>query len=309
MDTLQITLFGHVTVIHPNGLTPLKLPRSIQSFLAYLLLQPHLVSRDMLMEVFWVDTPPDRARSSLTTAIWRLRQLIEPHGVPSGTYLITTNTSEVGFNWDCRHWLDTESFEQHVHPFLRKPLSTLGEDDVKHAEEILALYRGELLEGLYEDWALRERERFRSLYLNCLTHLMEHYTRRNDFAQSITYGQEILRHDQLREDIHRDLMRIYLEYGQRNMAARQYIQCRELLNRELGVPPLEETELLYQQIVTSTPACSSTNREALSQEITQLLHEFQLVKRSFDETGRALARIAQSVNRFMGEAALRNPSK
>ena len=98
METLQIALFGSVTVVHSSVLAPVRLRRGTQALLAYLLLQARLVPREVLMEVVWGDDSPDRARSSLTTAIWRLRQMLEPDHVASGTYLITSNTGEVGFN-------------------------------------------------------------------------------------------------------------------------------------------------------------------------------------------------------------------
>ena len=53
--------------------------------------------------------------------------------------------------------------------FCAVPLAELGKEDVSGIEGVLTLYHGELLEGVYDEWALRERERFRSLYLNCLT--------------------------------------------------------------------------------------------------------------------------------------------
>jgi DNA-binding SARP family transcriptional activator len=130
MQALQIALFGHVTVVHAQGQAPLRLSRSTQALLAYLLLQQHLVPRDVLMDVFWMDHSPDRARSNLTTALWRLRQLLEPGDVRPGTYLTASSTGEVGFNWDSDHQLDTESFEQRIYPLLRKPVSNLGEDDI-----------------------------------------------------------------------------------------------------------------------------------------------------------------------------------
>ncbi len=300
METLQITLFGHVSVVHPNAPAPLKLSRGMQALLAYLLLHQHLIPRDVLMDVFWVDASPDRARSNLTTALWRLRQALEPEDIPHGTYLITSNTGEVGFNWNSGHWLDTKAFEQHINPLLRKPVAALNDEYLREIEAVLALYRGELLEGVYDDWALRERERFRSLHLNCLTRLMECYASRNDFEQSIALAHEILRWDPVREEIHRTLMRIYWESGQRTLALRQYAKCRDLLAQELDIPPLEETQHLYQQILAST---HSGDRDAAApagnHEIAQLVHELQLVKQSLVEAARALERIDKAVNSLL----------
>jgi DNA-binding SARP family transcriptional activator len=267
------------------------------------------------MDVFWQENRPERARSSLTTAIWRLRHLLEPAGTPPGTRLITTSTGEVGFNWECNHWLDTATFEEQSYSLLRKPLTTCDSDDAVQMERLLALYRGELLEGHYESWALCEREHFRTLQLNCLMRLMEFHANHGNFDQSILYGQAILRQEPLREEIHRNLMRCYLANGQRALAVRQYVQCRDLLAQELALPPLEETEALYQQIVTaspivvravnpashSTPASTPPTVEAtpMPTEVEQLVRELHLVKQRLDETVKAFEQLAQNVSRLL----------
>ncbi len=64
METLQITLFGQVKVVHPNEAAPLKLRGGMQALLAYLLLHQHAVPWDVLMDVFWVDHAPDRGRGA-----------------------------------------------------------------------------------------------------------------------------------------------------------------------------------------------------------------------------------------------------
>jgi DNA-binding SARP family transcriptional activator len=130
---------------------------------------------------------------------------------------------------------------------------------------------------------------------------MEFHASRGDFEQSIAYCQEILRRDPLHEEIHRKLMRIYLESGQRTLAIRQYLLCRELLSKELGVPPLEETNMLYQHIVLSSSPGAPEGRQPVSSEITQLAHELHLVKRSLDQANSALVLIAQSIDRIMRE--------
>lgn len=300
MDTLQISLFGHVSVVHPQADGPLKLSRSTQGFFAYLLLQQTAVPRDVLMDVFWQDHAPDRARSSLTTALWRLRHLLEPEGVTHGTYIVTGHMGEVGFNWDSGHFLDTESFEQHIYPLLRKPIADLAGRDIEAIEQILKLYTGDLLEGMYDDWALRERERFRSLHLNCLTRLMECYVSRKNYERSIALAREILRRDPVREEIHRALMRIYFECGQRTLAVRQYIQCRDLLSEELGVLPLEETTSLFQQVIRSSrDQTRESSRLPTDSEIARLLDELQSVRQGLVETARALDRIDRSVAALM----------
>lgn len=299
METLHITLFGSIRVAHPAIAPQVKLSRGTQALLAYLLLQPRPVTRDALADVFWGEHAPDQARGNLNTAVWRLRQALEPVGVQPQTYLISTSAGEVGFNWESRHWLDVSAFEQRICPLLRRSLGDLDAPHIAQMEECLALYRGDLLEWLYTDWALRERERFRSLYLTCLARLMEHHAGRRNYEQSIAYGQDILRRDPLREEVHRSMMRIYLESGQRTLALRQYAQCCELLKRELDVPPLEETQALQRQIAGSSQTGGRTiEASSAISGLASFAQELQRVQQSIDEASRTLAQIQVAVSQL-----------
>ena len=54
----------------------------------------------------------------------------------------------------------------------------------------------------------------------------------------------------LREEIHREMMRSYVENGQRALALQQYEICQATLAKELGTSPMEDTQALYTQIFT-----------------------------------------------------------
>jgi DNA-binding SARP family transcriptional activator len=246
MTMLRMSLFGGVRVWWDDAGGDLKLTRSVQALLAYLLVQRHRTHRrEVLAGVFWGEHTDERARSCLTTAMWRLRRALEPAGVRRGTFVEVTPLGEVGFNAGSRHWLDVAEFEQCISRPLARPLQSLTGTDIDQVRAGLSLYTGDLLEGFYDDWAVRERERLRSLYLDGLACLMLYYRDHGDPQQGITWGQELLRHDPLREEVHRARMRLYLVRGPRALAARQYEQCRDLLATEMGIPPMEETRALY----------------------------------------------------------------
>jgi DNA-binding SARP family transcriptional activator len=249
MGILQVALLGGVHVTHNNWLTEAKLTREIQALLAYLLLQRHRAHpREVLAGVFWAEHSQEKARRALNTALWRLKKALEPEGIPSGTYLISTHSDTVGFNCQSQYWLDVEVFEEETNHLMTHTPQTVKEPNVHELEKTLDLYRGELLEGLYDEWALRERERLRATYLKGLKYLVQHYKSHAAYEKAITYGQQILNMDPIREDIHREMMKLYLECGQRALAARQYGICQLALARELGISPMEETQQLYAQI-------------------------------------------------------------
>jgi DNA-binding SARP family transcriptional activator len=249
MGILQVALLGGVHVTHNNWLTEAKLTREIQALLAYLLLQRHRTHpRELLASLFWAEHSHEKARRALNTALWRMKKALEPEGVLAGTYLISAHSDEVGFNCQSQYWLDVEVFEQETNHLITCPSQTVDEPHVQKIEKILELYRGELLENHYDDWALRERERLRAIYLKSLMYLMQYYKFHSAYERAGAYGQQILSLDPIREDIHREMMKLYLESGQRPLAARQYEICRLTLANELGILPIEETQALYIQI-------------------------------------------------------------
>jgi hypothetical protein len=66
---------------------------------------------------------------------------------------------------------------------------------------------------------------------------------------TVRYAQLMLQYDPLQEVAHRTLMTAYCAMGDRSAAIRQYQQCVQVLDDELGVEPLEETRHLYDEIL------------------------------------------------------------
>ena len=69
-----------------------------------------------------------------------------------------------------------------------------------------------------------------------------------NFESAIMYAQKWLALDRLNESAHRLLMQLYAWNGQQSAALHQYRECVQVLDRELGVGPLESTTRLYHAI-------------------------------------------------------------
>jgi DNA-binding SARP family transcriptional activator len=295
-------LLGQFRIVHDGYASATKVTYTCQALLAYLLLQRHRSHpRDALAGLFWPDHSQERARSSLNTTLWRLRQALESNGTPRGTYLLSSSTGEVGFNLDSEHWLDAAAFETQSRQSLAKPIPAMEAADAYALENTLQLYTGELLEGFYDDWALRERERLRRLHLNSLAHLMRYYQHQKAYQESLAYAWKILDQDPLREEIHREIMRLYLANGQRALALRQYELCCELLAREMGIPPMEETRALHTQIVNETAARPNPAIPAYSSiDYPQILQQLRQAIEGFDEARSQVQRAIQLVEQLAG---------
>ena len=246
---LRIQLFGTVQVFHDGRPQDSRLIHAVQSLLAWLLLQRKKThARETLAGLFWGEQDETRARSCLSTALWRLRQVLEPKGIPRGTYLIAQSDA-VGFNCASDYWLDVAAFEDGVGRHLPAVAERNDAFDWSHAETAVACYTGDLLEGFYDYWALRERERLRMLYLDSLGTLLHHYSQTAALEPALRCGRQILVLDPLREDIHRAVIRLHVRNGHRALALKQYESCRAALEEELGVEPMEETRALCAELL------------------------------------------------------------
>src|SRR4051794_9502342 len=73
-------------------------------------------------------------------------------------------------------------------------------------EQAVHLYRGDLLEGCYDEWVLDVREAYRERYLTHLLRLGEVLVLDGDHVEAVRIGRELLRADPLREETYRFLM-------------------------------------------------------------------------------------------------------
>jgi tetratricopeptide (TPR) repeat protein len=116
----------------------------------------------------------------------------------------------------------------------------------------VALYRGDLLEEIYDDWCVHERQRLRALALDALRRAMSYHLHRHDWSAALKHGQRTLNIDPLNEPAHATVMRCHCRAGNRAAALQQYATCVRLLREELDVEPMAETVAIYEQIRAGT---------------------------------------------------------
>jgi DNA-binding SARP family transcriptional activator len=224
---------------------------------------PH--TREQIAAVFWGDEPSAVARKNLRNTLWRLNQAFRSVGA-SLEELITIEEDFIAVTDANTYQLDIDEFEAASRCCLDSTDQELNAEQVSLLENAADLYKGDLLEGVYEDWCLFERERLRLAYLNVLFRLMEHHRRNGNYPRGVEYGQRILLLDPTREKIHRELMMIHWLAGDREAALAQYRSCCQILQAELGLKPVQETQHLYEMILRRT---SSPDEHQLRQHDTQ----------------------------------------
>ncbi len=253
MQTLRIHLLGNVELFLGDQRLGGFATKKSKALFAYLVLgKGKLFTREQLADVFWGDLPEARARRALSTDLWRIGNLLKDAGAPPDAFL-TSDAETVGFNATAPHWLDVEAFEsataaiEHVDPV------DAGPDLATEITKASALYRGDLLEGVYDDWCLVQREALQARHLATLEFLMACDMERGFWTNALSIGQKILAIDPFMEHVQRAVMRCHFSLGNRPAAVKQYATCAKLLRQELNVEPMEETRQILETIV-ATPA-------------------------------------------------------
>lgn len=205
------------------------------------------VFKDVLMDIFWPDTPAEAARNNLNVAVYGLRQALRKNN-PSQSHVLFINDCYL-LNPEINIWLDCKIFMELIDAALELERNGNLKTAIKEYSKAEALYQGEFLEeDRYEDWLIPLREKLRFEYLSLLDQLNQHYFEKQDYEACIHLCQKMLATDPCSEEAHRQLMRCFFERGQSYLALRQYYQCVEALQEGLNIAPANTTKALYEYI-------------------------------------------------------------
>lgn len=300
MPQIRIRLLGRVQIYHENG-QQIHLPPIVENLFAYIILSQYRsqfrngLRRELLANLFWENQPEKNARRCLSTALWRLRREFQLNETASNQEVITATHDEVSLNFNFDHWLDIDQFEQTAVYGLSNSMETMTADQLLSLENSVQLYTGDLLEDCYDDWAIQERERLHLLYLRCLARLMRYYRRHGRYEECVSSGKLILQTDPLREQVHRELIMLYMENDQRGLAIHQFEMCRQILKRELGIEPMAETQQLYHQLMAQKRPLSLAISATQSSTMNHLMIQLKQAMSDLDNAQNQLQHIQQMI--------------
>ena len=249
MSQLTIHLLGAPGIARDGA--PITVDtRKATALLAYLAVTGRSHAREALAALLWPEYDDEHARSALRRTLSTLRAALDaPH--------LVIDRDTVSLVPGAGLWVDVAEFRArmaacrtHGHPAA----------DVCHAclaplAEAAALYRDDFLAGFtlrdsaeFDDWQFMQAETLRGELVGALEKLARGQSARGDFAGALVSARRWLALDPLREEAHRQVMRLYAWADQRNAALHQYRACVRILEQELGVAPLAETTELYEAV-------------------------------------------------------------
>lgn len=239
--TFQANLFGALTLIQNNKVVHPTAMVGVRPLLAYLLLhQGQLQTRPALAGELWPDLPEKNARHALSQAIWRVKRYLPG--------LLQANVHTVGISPKAKLWNDVAEFEELLRPYLGTEQTADLSQAQANLRRTIQLYRGDLLEGFYEDWVLNERQRLRALYIRALEHTIKLDKLAGDHEQALAAAQTLGRVEPLLEANQREIMRLHNILNHPDGALEQFATYSQLLEDELGLRPESETLQLAREI-------------------------------------------------------------
>lgn len=247
---LQLFLLGRMRLslggmlLSDDGLAAKK-TRSLLAYLAWR--RPRESSEDVLIDLFWPDSGP-KSKHSLHNAIYQIRKALKAQLGEISEKLLTLSH---GYALEPHPalWVDVEEFLRHCEAAQRafqQNQSALAVSELKKAE---LLYRGDFLEGVYDEWTETARQQIQERLTQLLTALGRHFFEQGRHEVSLDYWKRLLQRDNCSEDAYLGCILSYLAMGRQGEAVRMYHQCAQTLRQELNIGPptrLVETYLKLQ---------------------------------------------------------------
>jgi DNA-binding SARP family transcriptional activator len=249
MSRLALFLLG-TPRIECNGENINLDTRKAIALIAYLAITQQRQSRDALAALLWPDYDQAHARAALRRTLSTLNKaLAEPW--------LEIDREHVSLDFNAAIWVDVHEFRNYL---AGCRLHNHSPTEVCSAclqplSEAVALYDDDFLAGFslrdspnFDDWQLFQADTLRRDLAGALERLVQCYCAVSEFEPAIACARRWLTLDRLHEPAHRILMQLYAWNGQRSAALHQYRECVQVLERELGVAPLESTTRLYEAI-------------------------------------------------------------
>ncbi len=249
MTCLSIYAFGQPRAVLADE-TVLRFPteKSLELLLLAAIAPSRTLGRSAAASALRSDHSETGARKALSTDLWRLRKVFDDAGLPSSDVLSTSGRT-IALNPDLQVFFDAQFVEDIWDEVAEAKPETITPKLAVTMRRAVEFYTGDFAETLDQEWCFLYREKLRSKHLGLINLLLGYEAARDNWTAAVVWADRLLEQDPLLEHAHRTLMQCHFLMGNRAVAIRQYAACRDILERELGVAPSEETTRMYRGLV------------------------------------------------------------
>ena len=223
--------------------------RRSRDILCFIASRPHRrVPKDSIVDTFWRDVDLQTIEKNFHPTMSHIRKALNSKQPLKQNFLVYRD-GEYQLNSEFSYRIDTEQFDRFIADAEVARRERNFDQCIGLYEEAIALYRGEFMQGSYDDWVEQQRGYYQEQYLRMLESLAAVAEKKQEFMRAMDLAQRILRDDPFREDIHCLVMRAQAALGNRVAVKEQFEALRALLQKELGVEPAAQTQKAYKELL------------------------------------------------------------
>jgi len=205
-------------------------------------------AKETIIDTFWGEADFEAVEKNFHPTVSHIRKALNSKQPVKQNFLLYRD-SDYLLNQEFSYRIDIEEFDRLVAEGEAARRAGDQAGYISSYEDALALYRGDFMQGSYDDWVEEQRSYYREQYLRMLEALAVAAQKHEDWPRSLQLAQQILSDDQFREDVHCMIMRAHAALGNRAAVKEQYDLLRRVLRKELGVEPAAETQKMFRNLM------------------------------------------------------------
>ncbi len=206
-------------------------------------------SKDTIIDTFWADANFAVVEKNFHPTVSHIRKALNSNQPLKQNFLLYRD-GDYQLNQEFSYFIDIEEFDRLAAEGEAARRARDTEAMSTAFKKAIALYRGDFMQGCYDNWAEEQRSYYREQYLRILETLASAAQKAAEWSLSLQLAQQILYADPFREDVHCMIMRAHAAEGNRVAVREQFETLRRLLRKELDVEPASETQRIYHEMMS-----------------------------------------------------------
>jgi predicted ATPase/DNA-binding SARP family transcriptional activator len=215
-----------------------------KELLLLLMIHPAGRTREQVGQALWPGASNAQVKNSFHVTLHHLRKTL------GGPEWVVVEGDRYRIAPSLRWTLDANRFQDEARAAVKA-----GDADAARLRAVLALYRGDLLEGeVVGNWVEEERDRLRRFMVDVGLALGAALEREDAHGEAAELYQAIAGREELNEEAQRRLMLAWARAGDRPRALRHYEKLVATLRDVLDAEPEPETVRVYESLKAAVPA-------------------------------------------------------
>ena len=302
-DIFYVKLLGELEISYKGKNISEKSSKAkkIWNLLAYIVMHKNrLLLQTDLIDTIWTEDENSNPKSSLKTAMYRIRAMLSELAVDNEEFIISSRGA-YSWNTDIKCNVDAIEFERLC---VESEQQNLNYDErIKLLKTAIDMYEGDFLKRFASDlWVIPLITHYHSMYVDKIKDLLMLLEQDKRYEEMEKYALNAIRIESYDEKIHCYLVKAFTKQGNNTAAIAHYNKATKILLANLGVQPSAELRNLYLDVL-KTQKSLETNLDKIIDDLKEaefqkgaFICDYGIFKETYKIVTRQAARSNRSVS-------------